>query len=97
MELPTAEVHNHSMLHVLSVLLAVIIGEDVSSFSKLMVSSAILESMISYARREGCGGIAVHIGVIAFVDKGVSIRFDDRGSLIRDYRSLMSIMLEIRK
>jgi hypothetical protein len=58
MQLPTTEIHNHCMFHILSILLILILWENISSLSKLMVTSPVLEIIVPYIRRYGGGRIA---------------------------------------
>jgi hypothetical protein len=78
------------VLHVLSLLLALIVRKSINPFSELVVSSPVLEGIIADARGEGCRSSAIIICLVSVVETLVC--FDDGRGLVGYYRSLGGIV-----
>lgn len=67
MQPPSAQIDDHSVLHILSFLLALIIWKRISAFSELVVATPVFECIVARCGRYGYGSGGLSIDVTAIV------------------------------
>src|SRR5690349_4701728 len=66
-ELTAAKHLHHRMLHILALLLNIIVGKVVVSFSELVITAAIFVYIVAHAVSEGCRRVGGSVRAVAVI------------------------------